>query len=225
MTSNEPEFSRGWCGEGLRVIRAGLLFMAFVVVSGAPAVDAQDLAQYDYANLGFRALGVDVLYANASQSKGAVGIGARVDLGFLGPYIRVVPRFAYWSADVDDTQVAKLERQIEDVSGLDSGSVNLGSISRDYWVLATDLQWTLPEAEVRPYLGLGVDIYILNDSGDAIKNTFLDDAVITAGISGVAGLEFDIGRAFRVYGDVRGTLVTDASNLAFYGGIAYRFGP
>ncbi len=204
---------------------AGVTVLALALGLGGAVRTAcgQSLEDYDYENLGLRAIGVDFVYADPSQSEGTIGFGARADLGFLGPYIRVVPRFAYWNAAVDGSQVAELERQIEDVSGLDSGTVSLGRIERDYWVLGMDLQWTLPEPVVAPYLGLGVDVYILNDSGSAIRNTFLDDAVITAGLSGVAGLEFDVTRRIRLYGDIRGTLVTDASSLAVYAGVAYRF--
>jgi hypothetical protein len=212
------------CGRDASRWMLSLLAALAVLTTGTRGAAAQGLEEYDYANLGFRAIGVDVLYADASQGEGAVGIGARIDLGFLGPYIRVVPRFAFWNADVDENAVDELERQIETVSGLAEGSVNLGSIERDYWVLATDLQWTLPDSYIRPYIGLGVDVYILDDSGTATQGTFLDDAVITAGLSGVAGLEIDFSSVWRVYGDVRGALVTDASNLAFSLGVAYRLG-
>ena len=208
--------------DGRRMALA-LLVVGFSMVGGVRPASGQGLEEYDYENLGFRAIGIDLVYADPSQSEGTIGFGARADLGFLGPYIRVVPRFAFWKADVDDSQVARLERQIEQVSGLDSGSVNLGTIKRNYWVLGLDLQWTLSEPVVAPYLGLGLDVYILDDTGNAIRNTFLDDAVITAGVSGVAGLEFDVTRRIRLYGDVRGSLVTDASSLAFYAGVAYRF--
>lgn len=206
-----------------RRLALALLAVGFSMVGGVRPASGQGLEEYDYENLGFRAIGIDLVYADPSQSEGTIGFGARADLGFLGPYIRVVPRFAFWKADVDDSQVARLERQIEQVSGLDSGSVNLGKIKRNYWVLGLDLQWTLSEPVVAPYLGLGLDVYILDDTGNAIRNTFLDDAVITAGVSGVAGLEFDVTRRIRLYGDVRGSLVTDASSLAFYAGVAYRF--
>jgi hypothetical protein len=76
---------------------------------------------------------------------------------------------------------------------------------------------------VAPYLGLGLDAYLVDDSGDAIEGTFLADAVVTAGVSAVGGLEWDIRRHLRVYAEARGTLVTSASNLIFLGGVAYRF--
>jgi len=192
-------------------------------VTAASPAGAQNLEEYDYENLGFRALGVDVVYADATDAQGAVGFGLRADLGFLGPYVRVVPRFAFWKADIDDKAVTRFEDNLERLCVPPECSIDLGSLQRHFWVLGLDLQWTLPERKVAPYLGVGVDAYLLDDSGPAIKGTFLDDAVVTAGLSAVAGLQIDVGRRLRVYGDVRGTLLTSASNLAGYAGLAYRF--
>jgi hypothetical protein len=190
---------------------------------GAGDAVAQNLEEYDYENLGFRALGVDVMWANAKDAKGAVGFGVRADLGFLGPYVRVVPRFAFWKADIEDESVARFERNLEALCNPAGCSIELGELQRDYYILGFDLQWTLADRTLAPYLGAGADLYILNDSGPAIKGTFLDDVVVTAGLSGVAGLQFDTGKHLRLYADVRGTLVTSASNVAVYAGIAYRF--
>ena len=208
------------------MMRAMMFISAACLTSlvGAPVAGAQDLAEYDYEHLGFRAIGVDILYANAKDAKGTVGFGLRADLGFLGPYVRVVPRFAFWKADIEDSAVDRFENNLEDFC-VPSGdcTIDLGTLRRNYWVIGLDFQWTLADPVVAPYLGVGVDAYVLDDSGDAIKGTFLDSAIVTAGLSAVGGLEWDIRDHLRVYADVRGTLVTSATNVAFYAGVAYRF--
>jgi len=206
-------------------VRRFLVGSALVVgtLLGAGDAAAQNLEEYDYENLGFRALGVDVVWANAKDAKGAIGFGVRADLGFLGPYVRVVPRFAFWKADIEDESVARFERNLEALCNPPGCSIDLGEMQRDYYIVGFDLQWTLANRTLAPYLGAGADLYILNDSGPAIKGTFLDDVVVTAGLSGVAGLQFDTGKHLRLYADVRGTLVTSASNVAVYAGVAYRF--
>jgi len=205
-------------------VRAVVLGTAGVWLGlAARPLQAQGLEEYDYANLGFRGIGLDVLYVNASQVDGTAAFGGHVDLGFLGPYVRVMPRLAFWTADVEQSEVAKLEARIEDVAGLTPGSVVLGAIERQVFIAGIDLQWTLPNAVVSPYVGIGTDLYVLNDSGRFVENTFLDDAVVTAGVSAVAGLEVPIDRHWRLHGDVRGTLVTDVSNVAFGGGLSYYF--
>lgn len=215
----------GWRGVGLAARAGALVAIAGIAgLVGATRADAQDLAEYDYEHLGFRALGVDILYANAKDAKATVGFGLRADLGFLGPYVRVVPRFAFWQADIEDAAVARFESNLEDLC-VPTGdcTIELGTLKRNYWVVGLDFQWTLAEPAFAPYLGVGVDAYVLDDSGDAVKGTFLDAAVVTAGLSAVGGLEWDVQEHLRLYADVRGTLVTSATNVAFYAGVAYRF--
>ena len=190
---------------------------------GAGDAAAQNLEEYDYENLRLRAIGVDVVWANAKDAEGAIGFGVRADLGPLGPQVRVVPRFAYWKADIEEQAVAKFEQNLEGLCTPPGCNIDLGDMQRNYWILGFDLQWLLPNPLIAPYLGIGADLYILDDSGQAIKDTFLDDAVVTAGLSAVGGLQFDPGKHLRLYVDMRGTLVTSASNLAVYAGVAYRF--
>jgi hypothetical protein len=211
-------------GRPTRAPRAVLMSALFLgALLGANDVAAQNLEEYDYENLGLRAIGVDVVWANAKDAKGTVGFGVRADLSPLGPQVRVVPRFAYWNADIEESAVAKFESNLEDLCTPPDCNIELGDLQRNYWILGLDLQWVLPNPLLAPYLGVGADLYILDDSGQAIKGTFLDDAVVTAGLSGVAGLQFDPGKHLRLYVDVRGTLVTSASNVAIYAGVAYRF--
>lgn len=214
-------------GRALGVPRSRTLALVVTLLAGSLLgvgdAAAQNLEEYDYENLGLRAIGVDVVWADAKDAKGTVGFGIRADLSPLGPQVRVVPRFAFWKADIEEEAVAKFERNLEELCTPPGCNIDLGDMQRNYWVLGIDLQWILPNPLVAPYLGVGADLYILDDSGQAIQGTFLDDAVVTAGLSGVAGLQFDPGKHLRLYLDARGTLVTSASNVAFYAGVAYRF--
>jgi len=193
-----------------------------LVVAASSPVRGQALEDYDYTNLGFRAFGAEATWVNSSQNESTVGVGIRVDLGFLGPYIRIVPRAAWWNARVTDSAVRELEQQLEEVSDLPPGSINLGTLERTSWILGADAQWTLQDAVFAPYLGVGLELYFLDNDGDAIKDTFLDNMVITAGITGLVGAELNIASQWRVYSELRGTLVTDASNVAVALGLAYR---
>ena len=216
-----------WLGAAQPAGRRHFLALISVLFAGALLgagdATAQNLEDYDYENLGLRAIGVDVVWANAKDAKGTVGFGIRADLSPLGPQVRVVPRFAYWNADIEEQAVAKFEENLEDLCTPPGCNIDLGDMQRNYWILGFDLQWVLSNPLIAPYLGVGADLYILDDSGQAIKGTFLDDAVVTAGLSAVGGVQFDPGKHLRLYVDMRGTLVTSASNLAVYAGVAYRF--
>ncbi len=199
----------------------GLLTLGLLLGPGLSVAHAQaSLEDYDYDNLRLTAIGPEVLWVNPKGMEGAVGFGARADLGMLGPYIRLVPRFAYWKAGVNSDEVRKLEEKIQETCA-EPCEIDLGSIDRAAAVLALDAQWTLPESRIRPYLGVGVDLYLLNDSGSAIKGTFLDDSVITAGVSGAVGGEFDVTRNLRIFTELRGTLVTNATSWNLAGGVQF----
>lgn len=208
---------------GARVVVAAGATLLLLVVAARPAA-AQNLEQYDYANLGLRAIGAELLYVDPSQNEGTVGFGAKLDLGFLGPGIRVVPRFAYWKADVEGSSIDELERQLEEVSELEPGSVNLGAIDRSAYVVGADVHFIASLARVSPYIGAGLDIYALNDDGEAIRGTFLDDLVVTAGVSAVGGLQVALSPGWSVFGELRATAVTDASSLGGAFGVYYTFG-
>lgn len=194
--------------------------LVLMVLGGmAEPAKGQGLEEYDYTNLGLRGIGIDAFTVDASQNESTLGIGAKLDLGFLGPSVRVVPRFGYWKADVDGSQVSEFEAQLEEVSGLTPGSISLGTIDRSAYIFGTDFQWTRRSAKVAPYIGAGLDVYILNDDGDAIRGTFLDDVVVTAGVSGVIGAQVSLSRRWSAYGEFRGSAVTDATNLSVALGI------
>lgn len=196
--------------------------VALLALAARPAA-AQNLEQYDYSNLHLRGVGAELIYVDPSQNQGTAGFGAKLDLGFLGPGLRVVPRFAYWKADVDADRVTELETQIAEVSDLPPGSVNLGQIQRAAYVLGADFEYIASVSRLQPYVGAGLDIYALNDDGAAIKGTFLDDLVITAGVSGVAGLQVQLAPNWDAYGEFRATAVTDASSLGVAFGLYYMF--
>ena len=204
---------------------AAAIAIGLVALAGARPAIAQNLEEYDYANLGVRAIGAEVIYVSASQNEGTFGLGAKVDLGFLGPGVRVVPRFGFWTADVEGADVDELERQLEEVSELEPGSINLGAIERSVYVVGADLQYIAAISRVAPYVGAGLDIYALNDDGNAIRNTFLDDLVVTAGVSAVGGVQVALSPDWSVFGEFRATAVSDASSLGGAFGVYYTFGP
>lgn len=214
-----------WVRCGIRSVLKGAVWtLGLTAAVGVRPVPAQNLADYDYDNLGFRSLGVNVTYLGATDTDNGLGFEVRSDLGFLGPGIRVVPRLGFWKENVNVTEIRALEARIAELALLPPSAINLGVIERSVAVLGADFQWTTRASRVAPYVGIGLDAYLLNDSGAAIEGTFLDDRVITAGLSAVAGLELALQGGWIVYGDVRGSLVTDATNVAVAGGFAYYFG-
>ncbi|MFQ5689763.1 MAG: hypothetical protein ACE5HQ_05775 [Gemmatimonadota bacterium] len=205
---------------------AGLLGLTGLV--GVGPLWGQGLADYDYANLGFRGIGIEAFVISPNDVETTAGIGARLNLGYLGPHVRVMPRFAYWDSQLQQDEVDKLATRLEDLiegQGQARPSVDLSTIDRSAVILGTDVQW-LPvvTGRFRPYLGVGSEVYFLNGSGDAINGTFVEDALdlFTAGISGVLGLEFDVNsNGISVYLEGRGALAADVNSGGFTGGVAF----
>lgn len=204
---------------------------AMAVVALAVGVDtgdavAQGLADYDYANLGLRGVAGEIFFVDPSDVEATVGFGGRLDMGFLGPHVRTQLRIAFWDSELAQSEITRFETRIADLVESQNGvrpTIDLGVIDRDAVIIGGDFHWMpTPENRIRPYLGFGTELYILSGSGEAIDDTFVDDALdlLTAGISAVGGLEFDLGSIFTVYGEARGSLAADIRSVSITGGIA-----
>ena len=189
---------------------------------------AQGLEEYDYTNLGLRGATGEAFLVFPSGVKETIGFGARVDWGFLGPHVRMQSLFAYWASDMKQSEIDKFNRRMEElVESQNPGTevtIDLGTIRRSAVIFGGDLHW-MPRVTdiVRPYLGVGAELYILNGSGDGISGTFIEDGMdlFTAGLSGVAGLEFGLTDTLVFYSDIRGSLVADVQSIAFTVGFGY----
>lgn len=210
-----------------------LTSVPIVAASAAAPLDGQGLEQYDYANLRLRGVGGELFLVSPNDHDEAVGFGLRLDLGFLGPHVRVMPRFAFWDSEIEEEEVERLETKLEDVVAeqnpdLPRPVIELGAIDREAYLGGVDIHWVpLITEPVRPYLGVGGEVYLLNGTGDAIEDTFVEDGLdlLTAGVSAVLGLEVQVQGGLTLYGDVRGALVADVRNVSVTAGVAYMVVP
>lgn len=199
------------------------------VLAGPEPATAQGLADYDYENLRLRGVGVDLGIVSPNDLDATVQIGARLDLGFLGPNIRLVPRVAYWDTELEEAEVRELADRLETLveeqnPGQPRPTLDLGRVDRSAFITGVDLHWLpLLRETTRPYFGIGAELYFLNGEGPAIEDTFIEDALdlLTAGASAVGGVEVDVGGGFTAYGELRGTLVADANTIGLVAGLAF----
>lgn len=217
-------------GVGQLIERAVYLAACMTIVGAFAASPAQgqNLEEYDYDNLWLRGASGEVFLVFPNNVKETIGFGARLDFGFLGPNVRLQTRFAYWDSRLKDEEVRRFEDRVEELVIEQGGEIpeeglDLGRIDRNALLFGGDLHWMpIVDGMVRPYLGLGAELYFLNGSGDAIDDTFVEESLdlFTAGVSAVAGLEFGLGD-LTLYGDVRGALVADVSSIALTIGLGY----
>ena len=199
----------------------------------APSTGAgQDLADLDYENLGFRGFGLDwgYLWPNGIERAGSVGV--RIDLGYAGPGLRIMPTVAYWSSPLEGSEIAELEDRIEELitaqSGAPSPTLDLGTMRwRDVAVgVDAHVVWN-SLLDLLTYGGIGVTAHVLDGDGDAIAGTFIDDLLdsVTAGFNLHLGMEYPVTERFRIYGISKYEVMTDLQYFTIRGGMQIMTGP
>jgi len=187
------------------------------------------LNQFSYDNLHLSGIELDVGPLGASELKGTITGGVRLDYGLIAPHIRVLLGLSYFRSEFDNDARTRFQNRIRAlVNDPDSNfTVNVGRI---FWSDLTgdlDLQYVIPQGRgVTTYAGLGLSLHLRNGSGTAINGTFVEDALdeINAGLNATIGAEFNLSRAWRFTLDGRGVVSSGLSTVSLRSGIMYRFG-
>jgi len=195
-----------------------LLFAAAFLLPAGP-LSGQGLADFDYENLSFRGVGFETGWVMPTDIKSTNSFGARVDLGYLGPGLRVTPGFSYWSSELDAAEVDRLESRVAELVFAQSGQeveVDLGVINWSDLVLGLDghFVWSVPLG-ILTYAGGGISAHILNGSGEAVAGTFVEDLLdsVTAGVNAHGGIEYPVTNRFRMYTQAKYEVLGDFQYL------------
>lgn len=189
----------------------------------AGEVNAQtSLADYDYENLSFRGFSLEWGYIWPSRAEPTYSVGTRVDLGYLGPGLRLIPGLSYWSSTMKNSEVRKLERNVDDLvrgqidPGTEFTGVDLGTIDWSDFILNLDAHfvWSIP-FDLLTFAGGGMSLHIMNGDGEAIAGTFVEDLLdsVKPGFNLHGGLEYPLSDGFRLYGVTRYELMEDLRYL------------
>ncbi len=165
-------------------------------------LQAQDIADYDYENLRLGGIGVDFGVILPTRVESTLSLGARADLGFLGPGVRIMPGIQYWSSALRDPefQGARLADLV----------VNL------------DAHYVQADRVGDPYLGAGIALHILNGSGSGITQATEDLLdTISPGVNLLAGAAMPLGPQLRIFAEARGVLATEIRYAALSVGAIY----
>ncbi|MEJ2203726.1 MAG: hypothetical protein P8170_06425 [Gemmatimonadota bacterium] len=187
--------------------------MGFLMPTGGTA---QDLADFDYENLSFRGVGLELGYLVPSRVEATHSLGVRMDLGYLGPGVRIIPGLSYWKSTFKDSEVSELEDRVAslvaDQVGGQPPAVDLGVIDWSDIVLSLDAQvvWRVP-FDALTFAGLGGSVHMLDGNGAAINGTFVEDLLdsVTAGLNLHTGVEVPVGQRVRVLGQARYEVMGD----------------
>lgn len=182
----------------------------------SPAAAAQDLADFDYENLAFRGFAPEWGYLWPTRVEPTESYGVRLDLGYLGPGVRIVPSITYWTSAFRASEVRELEDRVASLISTQIGepppAVDLGVIDWTDVALSVDAQlvWRIPYG-VLSFAGLGASAHMLDGAGAAVDGTFVEDLLdsVTAGFNVHAGLEYPVVRRFRLYAQGRYEVLGD----------------
>ena len=186
------------------------------VAAGPNGAKAQEIADFDYENLSLRGLGFEWGYSYPSRVERTQSYGLRIDMGYLGPGLRIVPSVTYWKAPFQAAEIGELEARVAGLVQAQSGgaapSVDLGTIEWSDVVLALDTHvvWSIPFGFLS-FGGLGIAAHVMNGDGAAISGTFVEDLLdsVTAGVNLHAGLEYPVRDRFRLNGQGRYEVLGD----------------
>ena len=192
---------------------------------------AQDMAAYDYENLVFSGVGAHLAEVFPARTDPALSFNVRVDLGLLGPNVRISPGITYWSSQLRDGEVERMESRIEaacDNGGVPCPGIELGEVEVSDLSLQVDAHylWTT-DYFIEPYAGAGVSLHLLNGSGEFVDDTFIEELLdaIAPGLDLVGGLEFPVAGNLRVLGEARAVLTGNTRYISLGLGGAWRFPP
>lgn len=204
-----------------RTARAACALLGLALAPGG--LRGQELADYDYENLAFRGIGLDVGRIWPSNLDPATTVRIRIDLGYLGPGVRIAPSIAYWKSTVERSEIAAFERQLEErgATGVDLGEIQLSDLALQ---VDAHFVWTTP-IDLLMYVGAGAGLHMLNGQGRDIDDTFIEDLFdsLMPGITALAGVEYGFTERMRVYGEGHFTIVSDILNPGVTVGLALMF--
>ena len=184
------------------------------------------LNDFSYDNLRLSGIQLDVGVLGAPQLKGTTVGGLRMDFGRIAPKVRLLLGLSDFPSDFDQNALSRFEARLDSFvnpgtpDSVAVGQVRLGDIIGD-----VDFQYMVPQGHgINAYMGVGVSIHARNGSGELINGTFVEDAldVVTAGLNGTIGFEFNLAPAWRFTLDGRGVLSSGLSTASLRTGIMYR---
>jgi hypothetical protein len=194
---------------------------------------AQQWEEYDYENLEFRGVGIDVGWIFPPRVDQALSLGVRVDLGNLGPNIRIRPSIGYWSSQMQQREVDRLAEQIQNVCLRQYGTLtqcpqlNLGRIRMSDLMVNLDAQYEFTETPFLfvPFAGLGAGIHLLNGRGEAINDTFIEDFLdsVSPSLNLLAGVRLPVVAALDLQAEGRYVLSADIRHAAVSIGATWLF--
>ena len=174
----------------------GALLCALLLLgTAAPGAAQETIAQrLNLDQLQLRAIGLSAGGVWPSRVEPARAYAIHADYGEIADHWRVVLTVTYWGSEFRPAAVRSLEEAWRNATVDPSGddSVTVGKIRISDVAFEIDTRWTpLRETPVRPFLGGGVGVHVLNAENRILEGTFVESALdmIASGITVLGGLD------------------------------------
>ena len=198
--------------------RATALLAALILLAPAPSAAQVRGTVFERLNLDrlrLSALGGAFGGVTPSRAEPTRLYAIQADYGELAPNWRVVFTATYWGSryreDVVREFIDSLGSVIEDPSGDDS--LHTPRITESDIALSADIRWSPRRtAFLRPFVGGGLGVHIINAEGKPIGGTFVESALdnITTGVAAIVGVDAVLHRRLSVGAHARYDLISAA---------------
>ena len=209
-----------------------LFFVLLLPIVATGSLKGQELADYDYEKLAFRGISFEygnILFKTYEETE---VYSVKLDLGFLGPGVRMATRASYWSSEMVPEELVSFESSLNTMilaqgGVLPGNGLEIGSIKRDDMSVSVeaDYVWRIPLGMLLS-TGLGASAHLVNGTTQIPDDTFLNGLLdsFTAGFNVHSGLEYLVTDRIRLYGDSRIGLAGNVRFFQFGGGLTILWG-
>ena len=193
-----------------------LLLAVFIALIVIAPVRAQEIADIDYEHLSFRGIALEFGYIWPDRVENTETYGIRVDMGYAGPGLRIVPSATYWRSQLKNEEIVEFEeRMIDLVAEQNDGfrpELDLGSIRYSSLALGVDahIVWEVP-FDLLTFGGLGLTAHIMDG--------------IDPGFNLHLGAEYPVTNGMRLYTVGRYELMPDLQYFQVRVGWQFMTGP
>jgi opacity protein-like surface antigen len=182
---------RGARAYGLLGVAVCVALMSFAATARAQATIAERL---NLDRLQLSAVGFSVGGAWPSRVEPTQAYSIHADYGEIARNWRVVLMVTYWGSEFKPEVVRELEdawrNATEDPTG--DASISVGRIRIFDVAFEVDGRWTpLRSTALRPFLGAGAGVHVLNSENRILEGTFVESALdmIASGITVLGGVD------------------------------------
>lgn len=158
------------------------------------------------ANLGLRAVGVQVGVVNAEELDATFGVGGVANWGTLTPNFQLTSHLDYWSKS--------------------EGSPGLGEVSFRDIALGVRGQYLIPVSseKVQPYVGVGVGMHFLNAKVEVPGFPTVDDGTTKVGLDFGGGITAPVNPRMDFMAETWYGVVDGFNQFSLKGGLSFKVG-